>query len=72
MFAHLEILGFIASLMLPYVFFRISKTALQTLKKSGNNSRYLIVGAVATMNGLLVRALFEGIKTLSTAGILLI
>lgn len=51
--------------MLPYLFFRISKTVLQTLKKSGNNYHYLIVGVVATMTSLLVRALFDGINILS-------
>ena len=51
--------------MLPYVFFRISKTVLQTLKKSGNNYHYLIVGVVATMTSLLVRALFDGINILT-------
>lgn len=33
MFAHLEILGFIASLMLPYLFFRMSNIVLHSLKK---------------------------------------
>jgi len=65
MFADLGILGFTVSLMLPYIFFRISKTVLQNLKKSGNNFYYLVVGVVATMTGLLVRALFDGINILS-------
>ena len=65
MFTDLGILGFIASIMLPYIFFRISKTVLQHLKKSVNNYYYLVVGIVATMTGLLVRALFDGINIMS-------
>jgi len=65
MFTDLGILGLIISLMLPYIFFRISKTVLKYLKKSVNNSYYLVLGIVATMTGLLVRALFDGINILS-------
>jgi len=65
MFTDLGILGLFVSLMLPYVFFKISKTVLTLLKKSKNNSYYLVVGIAGTMTGLLVRALFDGINILS-------
>jgi len=65
MFTDLGILGLIVSLMLPYVFFRLSKTILHHLKKNANNSYYLVVGITATMTGLLVRGLFDGINILS-------
>ncbi len=65
MFIDLGILGLIVSLLLPYIYIKISKKVLQHLKKSINNSYYLVVGVVATMAGLLVRALFEGINILS-------
>ena len=65
MFTDLGILGLLVSLMLPYVFFKISKTVLTLLKKSKNNSYYLAVGATGAMTGLLVRALFDGINILS-------
>jgi O-antigen ligase len=65
MFTDLGILGLLISLMLPYIFFRISKTVLKYLKKSVNNSYYLAVGITGTMTGLLVRAMFDGINILS-------
>ncbi len=65
MFSDLGILGFIASLMLPYVFFRISRKVLYHLQNTVDNSYYLVVGIVATMTGLLVRALFDGINIIT-------
>ncbi len=65
MFTDLGILGLIASLMLPYVVFKISKTVLQNMTKSSNSHYYIVIGVVSTLAGLLVRALFDGINILS-------
>jgi O-antigen ligase len=65
MFTDLGILGLFVSLMLPYVFFRISKPVLRHLKKIVDSSYYIVVGIVSTMTGLLVRSLFDGINIMS-------
>ncbi len=65
MFTDLGILGLMVSLMLPFVFFKISKTVLQHFNELANNSYYLVVGVTATMTGLFVRGLFDGINILS-------
>jgi len=51
--------------MLPYKYIKKSKTVRQHLKKSVNNSYFLVVGIVATMAGLLVPALFDGINIMT-------
>lgn len=65
MFTDLGILGLFVSLMLPYVFFRISKPVLRHLKKIVDSYYYLVVGIVSTMTGLFVRSLFDGINIMS-------
>ncbi len=65
MFTDLGILGLIVSLLLPYTLLKISKTVLHHLKKTIDNSYYLIVGVISTMTGLFVRSLFDGINIMS-------
>jgi len=60
-FSDMGILGFITSLMLPFVFFIISFKTIRLLSVSNGKIYYIILGIIAAGIGLFFRGLFEAI-----------
>ena len=69
LFSDLGILGFVFSVVFPLVIFSFLNKIVKHLKKIKETEYYIFIGIIATVSGMFIRGLFEGINLMSYGAI---